>query len=735
MNSMLRATLIFACVTLAVTSSFAATAAVVVYPDPIQFGTVPLNSTSYPPTYIYVTNPSINAVTITNVSITGANSSNFAFDGYNCVGTISGDQNCEMLMTFTPSAMGSISATLAITETGVTNPINIPLQGTGGNPVPTITSLSPSTIYVDSPTTKVTINGSGFLSSSVASVGGFNNSTPIPTTYVSATQITAQVPDTALTGTGTLSLYVTNPTPGGGTTSTSLQIVLDQPSISNLSPSYIVAGTSSEPVVIAGQNFMSGAKVQWNGTSIPTTFISTSSLQIQPTTAELASAGIVQLSVTNPSPGTISPTFNFDVTYPITMTVLDLPANDLIWDPFAQLLYASLPSSYGTNGNSIAVINPSTGAVTGYNFAGSEPTKLAIDSTSEYLYVGLNGVGAVQRLDLPAFTPDIQISLGNTTNGGPNLADAIAVSPTSSQTIAVVPSSGCCGYNPIEFFNNSTKLANSVSSVAANELIFASGTTLYGYLSDTLSEITVSSTGGTLTQQWNDIVNGNGIQYSGGMIFGGGGQEFNPSTDLLLGTFDVGSGCCNNSNTQILPNSSLNRAFALGITPFFSSLGITSFNLTEFTPVAVASLEELGTQYSSPSTSKFIQWGTNGLAFIVTENCCGTTTTQVVLLQSPTLLLTSSKATTPAPVLTASTPATATHGSKNFLLTVKGSGFVPGSTVTWNGKPFSASYVSENAMKLYVPRAAVASAGTAAIMVKNPAPGGGKSNSLTFTIE
>jgi hypothetical protein len=60
---------------------------------------------------------------------------------------------------------------------------------------------------------------------------------------------------------------------------------------------------------------------------------------------------------------------------------------------------------------------------------------------------------------------------------------------------------------------------------------------------------------------------------------------------------------------------------------------------------------------------------------------------------------------------------------------------VPGSVVTWNGKARSASYLSENEMTVYVPAATVASAGTADIVVKNPSPGGGKSNTLIFTIK
>lgn len=714
--------------------AFAATP-VSVFPNPINFGTVPLNSTSSP-FQIFVSNTSTTALTVSNMTISGTNSANFAFFGFPCTGTISGGQTCEMYLTFTPSSMMNLSATLVITETGVTGTINIPLQGTGGNPIPVVTSLSPPTVYVNSPSTTITFNGSGFLSSTVAFLQGTN--TALPTTFVSATQIKAQIPDTILSNTGQVFLFVSNPAPGGGEAFTSVEVISPLPIINGTSPGSVVAGTASEPIVLNGQNFAAGAQVEWNGTKIPTTYVSSTQLQVQPTTSQLATAGIEQITVTNPSPGTISSPVSFDVTFALTVTVLDLPANDLVWDPFAQLIYASMPSSYGVNGKSIAVINPSKGVVNAYNFAGSEPTKIAIDSTSKFLYVGLNGNGSIQRLNLPAFTQDIQISLGNSANSGPNLAEALAVSPTNSHTIAVSLNNGACcsAAGPLEFFTDSSLLANSITTVPINQVAFASGTTLYGYFSGILSQVNVTTTGGTLTKQWNNLVTGNTFQYSGGLIFGSSGQEFNPATGLLLGTFDLGPTCCGNG-VQLLPNSALGRAFALGVTPFFNSFGITSYNLTEFTPLAVADLSGLSTGSGpfSPATAKLIPWGTNGLAFILSNNCCGSTTTQVVLVQSPTLLLTSTKSVSSVPVATSTNPTSVNHGSGNVLMTLKGSGFVPGSVVTWNGKARSVSYMSKNEMKVYVPATALASAGTANIVVKNPAPGGGSSNTLTFTVK
>ena len=99
----LRVALQFACLVLLATLAGAATA-VTVYPNPIQFGTVALNSTSQP-TYVFVSNTSVNAVTISNITIGGTGSTSFAFYGSPCIGTISGEQTCEMLMSFTPAAM------------------------------------------------------------------------------------------------------------------------------------------------------------------------------------------------------------------------------------------------------------------------------------------------------------------------------------------------------------------------------------------------------------------------------------------------------------------------------------------------------------------------------------------------------------------------------------------------------------------------------------------------------
>ena len=88
----------------------------------------------------------------------------------------------------------------------------------------------------------------------------------------------------------------------------------------------------------------------------------------------------------------------------------------------------------------------------------------------------------------------------------------------------------------------------------------------------------------------------------------------------------------------------------------------------------------------------------------------------------------------PAPSLTSLVPPNATHGGKAFTLTVNGANLVSGSTVEWNGSARATTFVNSGQVTAKIQAADIATAGTAAVTVKNPAPGGGTSNALTFTI-
>ncbi|MCI0338039.1 MAG: PKD domain-containing protein [Acidobacteria bacterium] len=88
----------------------------------------------------------------------------------------------------------------------------------------------------------------------------------------------------------------------------------------------------------------------------------------------------------------------------------------------------------------------------------------------------------------------------------------------------------------------------------------------------------------------------------------------------------------------------------------------------------------------------------------------------------------------PIPQLTGISPSSAMQGGTGFTLTVNGSGFVPASTVRWNSQVRPTTYLSGAQLTASIPPNDLANTGTADVDVLNPAPGGGASQTLTFTI-
>ena len=82
----------------------------------------------------------------------------------------------------------------------------------GPNPVPVITSTAPTSAIVASGAFTLTVQGSGFVSSSVVRWNGSNRST----TYINSTELRAAIVAEDVASAGTAQLTVFSPGPGGG---------------------------------------------------------------------------------------------------------------------------------------------------------------------------------------------------------------------------------------------------------------------------------------------------------------------------------------------------------------------------------------------------------------------------------------------------------------------------------------------------------------------------------------
>ena len=87
------------------------------------------------------------------------------------------------------------------------------------------------------------------------------------------------------------------------------------------------------------------------------------------------------------------------------------------------------------------------------------------------------------------------------------------------------------------------------------------------------------------------------------------------------------------------------------------------------------------------------------------------------------------------PTITTLSPTSATAGAAAQTLTINGTNFVSKSTVTYHSVPHTPTFVSATQLKITLSTADQATAGTYAVVVTNPAPGEGVSNSVNFTVD
>ncbi len=167
-------------------------------------------------------------------------------------------------------------------------------------PVPTITSLNPSSAFVGGSAFTLTVNGTNFVSGSVVRWNGSDRAT----TYVNDTRLTASIPAADIATAGSASITVFNPAPGGGTSNTAtFSINNPAPTITSLNPSSASVGGAAFILTVNGTGFVSGAVVRWNGSNRATTYVNNTRLTASIPAADIATAGSTSVTVFNPAPG------------------------------------------------------------------------------------------------------------------------------------------------------------------------------------------------------------------------------------------------------------------------------------------------------------------------------------------------------------------------------------------------------------------------------------------------
>ncbi|RSL17884.1 uncharacterized protein DUF11 [Edaphobacter aggregans] len=200
-------------------------------------------------------------------------------------------------------ALVCLSVVFVVTGCGNSNPT---ASNGGVSPTPTpivlaVVSISPTSVPAGAQPLTLTVTGSGFQSTSVVQVNGAS----VPTTYVSATQLSAIVPASSLATGAMLQVVVLNGTNSSANGSSVISLEVDNPApvITSYSPSLFLAGTAPVTISVTGSGFIPGTVLQVNGSARATTYVSATQVSIGLTANDLASPGSLVLTAVNPIPG------------------------------------------------------------------------------------------------------------------------------------------------------------------------------------------------------------------------------------------------------------------------------------------------------------------------------------------------------------------------------------------------------------------------------------------------
>ncbi len=658
---------------------------------------------------------------------------------------------------FTPPAGGGESNSATFT---ITNP---------PNPVPAITTISPSVVNVGGAVFMLTVNGAGFTPSSVVRVNG-NGGADRPTTFVSVNQLTAQISAADIATAGALTIRVFNPAPGGGTSNEVLLAVVNPtPAITSINPSVVAEGGTGFTLTVTGTGFVPGAEVRINGVRRVTTFVSNTQLTAQIPAADIAATGTLNVQVFNPEPGggasntvqlevakqnplpritTISPEVvnaagpNFTLVVNGTGFVrgsvvrvnnVDRPTDFVSETALAAQVLASDIVAAGTL--SISVFNPAPGggrsnSVTlTINNPRPRITSISPDTTP----AGSPGIAMIVNGE--GFVPTSVVRL--------NGIDVTTTFITSSQLSAAIPAGFVTGGGtvPVTVFNPEP---GGGTSNAATLTINNLAPVITGLSPD---QVLAGSASFTLTINGARFVNGSVVRVNGQdrqTTFVNSGQ-----LTVVIQTADIAAGGAVNMTVfNPEPGGGISNTAPLTVnnqTPALTSLSPST--VTPGSPVFTLTINGTGfipgsvAQWNgSPRQTTFVSATQVTIQVAASDVASAGTATVSVVNPAPgggasnALTFTISDLPNPTPTLTSLNPASIAAGSAAFPLTVNGTNFVPGAVVQWNGATRQTAFVSTTQLTAQIPAADVAAIGTASVTVLNPAPGGGASNVLTFTI-
>ncbi len=458
------------------------------------------------------------------------------------------------------------------------------------------------------------------------------------------------------------------------------------PVLTSVTPARLRAGASPVTVTLGGSGFDVFSVVYWNGVPKPTTVVNMTQLQAVIAPADLATGPTAQLTVVTPAPGGG------------TAAALTVPI-----DPPPSLTPSTLSAAPGSH-VTVSLANGFGGAMDWLGFASTSSPNT---SYVTFTYVGNGVTDRAWTVTVPSTpgTYEFRLFLNNgytrAATSAPITVDAAlnpvptvaSLSPTSTPagnpgfTLTV----NGTGFSPssVVQWNGSPRTTTYAGATQLRAAIGAADIAAIGQFA-----VTVVSP-----------------------LPGGGTSNAATFTATLPPVLAV-------SATNVAPGASVTATLTNGAGGPYDWLalasttsGNTSYVTFTYVGGGVTTRTWTVTMPATPGAYEFRLFLNNGYTRAAT---------------SPAVTV--SAGINGVPVLTSLSPARTSAGTAAFTLTVNGTGFATTSEVRWNGIARDTTFVSAMQLRASIDAGDVAAAGTAQMTVFSPAPGGGTSAPLTFTI-
>jgi hypothetical protein len=266
--------------------------------------------------------PTVTAVAPTTAEATGANltlnltGTNFVdgfqatWDGAGVTTTFTDTTHLTALVPAASVTVGDHRVAVRNTVNGTdSNALAFTVTTATGNLVPTLTSITPSSVEASQTDTQVHIVGDHFVSGSKARIGD----TDLATSVSSSTDLDAIVPSSYLAVSGSVNVTVYNPPPGGGVSLTSLTLTVTGtttnpvPAILDYQPYTVKSGSAAITLTVyTGPNYSyaSNGMIRVNGTALTTTVAADGrSASATVPASMLTTPGEAAITFVNPAPG------------------------------------------------------------------------------------------------------------------------------------------------------------------------------------------------------------------------------------------------------------------------------------------------------------------------------------------------------------------------------------------------------------------------------------------------